>query len=128
MQNSLVFANSEGNPYPDSGISCVCTPPASVDPAFRIITVGYTNGVIRTFTLHQGRFLLREAQKPHANVSVKKVQYSPTARAICDIGRRFNSIFLQSATTCRGKCRGEENGDVLSRGISKTSRVSEAQL
>ena len=77
MQNTLVFASSEGNPYPDSHITGLTLPPESVDPTYRTVTAGYSNGVIRTYTIFQGSLQLREAQKPHANTAVNFVLFSP---------------------------------------------------
>ncbi|CAD7971385.1 unnamed protein product [Amoebophrya sp. A120] len=94
VSSSLVFQSTEGNPYPNTGICQLVLPPLAVDPSCRTVTVGYTNGVIRTFTLYHGAFVLREALKPHANAKISSMGFSPNAQFFVSIGEDLTAFFF----------------------------------
>mmetsp|Transcript_22443 Transcript_22443/g.56709 ORF Transcript_22443/g.56709 Transcript_22443/m.56709 type:complete len:1880 (+) Transcript_22443:135-5774(+) len=94
VPSSIVFQSSEGNPYPGTGICALVLPPLSVDPSCRTLTVGYSDGVLRTFTLFHGAFVLREAIKPHAGAKVCGMGFSPNAQYFVSIGEDQTAFFF----------------------------------
>ena len=82
-----------GGLYVSPRITGITLAPREVDPSQRTLIAGYTNGVIRTWTLFQGKFVLRDAQKPFANKSVVQMGFSANSRFFACIGGD-NSVFF----------------------------------